>query len=80
MGKKKKPERDMLEEGFWQEFEDTLEHLRTRRAIVVISMDRLTGEVQIDGAMSSPAETWYMLSKGEQAQAEVLEPSVPDDD
>lgn len=79
MGKKRKP-KAMLEEGFWQEFEDTLEHLKQRRAIVVVTLDRVSGEVEIDGAMTTPAEAWYALSRAEQKVRDALSPEAADDE
>lgn len=74
---KKKPEKAQ-DEGFWHEFEDTLEHLKTRTAIVVVTLDRVSGAIEIDSSLSTPAETWYALSRAEQEQQEVLSPTPPD--
>ena len=79
MGKKKKASAES-ETGFWHEFEDSLEHLKQRRAIVVVTLDRVSGEVEIDGAMATPAEAWYALSRAEQQVREALSPEPADDE
>ena len=61
MAKKKKKLEALSEEGIWHEFELTNEHLKHRHATIVITLDRMTGEVEIDGAMSTPMETWGAL-------------------
>lgn len=68
-GKKAKAQ----DEGFWQVFEDTLEHMRSRTGIVVLTLDRLTGCVDINHEMSNPVEAWGMLSNAlDKSAAEVM--------
>jgi hypothetical protein len=55
---------------------DTLENLRSRKAIVVLTLDRPTGEIEIDDAMATPAEVVYMLRHN----AQVLIDAATDED
>jgi hypothetical protein len=47
-------------EGFWQEFGPSDEHLLAGKSIVVLTLDRRTGAVEIDDALSTPAEAASM--------------------
>lgn len=48
-------------EGIWTTFPQTMEHLRLGKAIVVLTLDRATGDLDVDQEMSTPAETEWML-------------------
>jgi len=88
MGKKQKASDDepipvmdpAVELGRWHEFEPSLEHLRTTKAIIVVTLDRLTGEVEVDDKLSTPAETWYSLDRAATERAAVLDGTRPWDD
>lgn len=49
-------------EGFWQEFGPSFEHLSASKAIVVLTLDRATGKVDVDDIASTPMETWAMIA------------------
>ncbi len=49
------------------EFEETLEHLRLTKAIVVLTLHRPTGQIDIDDEMCTPAELVYMLDHNREA-------------
>ena len=68
----KKRNKAQAEEGFWHEFEESLEHLRDRKAIIVVVLDRATGDVEVDDTMSTPAETWYALDCAAQVKSDAL--------
>lgn len=59
-------------------FGPSLEHLGRGTAIVVVALNRLTGEVEIDGVLSTPMETWAALSAAEQQAAHRVSASLPD--
>ncbi len=68
-------------EGFWQEFGPSLEHLRAGKAIVVLTLDRATGQVSVDDTLSSPMETFAILYHGlEQHDQTRIKPLYDGDD
>lgn len=88
MGKKKLPKMEDDDEiveviggendGLWKEFGDSLEHLRNGKAIIVVTLDRATGNVEVDDKLSTPAETWYALDRAATEKCEALEGVEPE--
>lgn len=61
MGKPKS--KAMLDEGIWHQFEDAeVENRGINIAVVVLTLDRATGRVEVDDTMSTVMETWAMVA------------------
>lgn len=60
--------------------EEGLEMAFAERAVVVVTLDRKSGRINIDQSLSTPMETWAILGRALESAAEVAEVPLYSDD
>ena len=62
-------------------FEQGLEMAFAEKAVIIVTCDRRTGRVNIDGSLSTPMETWAVLARAVEISAvEVELPAIGDEE